>query len=299
MAAQKEKAPVKYYEVVDKAPSGFIMDGTENTPFQQQLMVPSIQWISSKGQACQKDNTGIKHYVEVQYLHGCDSIYPDEQLKRGYTAKRMMDKIPIENGFMNVVREGSTIGLYDYLEKVFFNLDNPDRPDTAAARYREVKLDKKAEELMDEDEFITKAKTLVYELRVNTGKNTEPYRYHSDRIDSICRLVGVWDETDQRKLILLLNKANSDPKGFLELVSKTEQTVITELSHALELKIIHFTENTAVFTEGAKVIYSVEGSKLKPDQKMEKLAYWLNTDAGTPSLTEIRAKLEIEKEKLS
>ena len=99
MAEKKVKAPVKYYEIVDKKPSGFIMDGTGGTPYQQELTSPSIQWVSAQGKMCEKDEEGIAHYVEIRYINGCDSIIPDEQLKRGFQPKRLMDKIPIENGF--------------------------------------------------------------------------------------------------------------------------------------------------------------------------------------------------------
>ena len=297
MSDKKVKAPVKYYEIVDRKPSGFIMDGTAGTPYQQELTSPSIQWISALGKMCVKDEKGIPHYEEIRYLNGCDSILPDEQTKRGFVAKRLMDKIPIENGFMNVVREGNTIGLYDYLEKSFWNFDNPDRPESADARYREVKMDKKAEELLDEDELNTQAKAIVYSLRRNTGNKKAPYQYDEDRIDAICRLVNVWDQSNETKLVKLLKEAIQNPKQFLQIVLKAEQTVITELSHALEMNVINFDGNTAQFSEGNKIIRSLGTGNMRPDIKIEKLASWLSTEEGNPILTEVRAKLELAKEK--
>jgi hypothetical protein len=299
MSEKKVKAPVKYYEIVDRKPSGFIMDGTGGTPYQQELTSPSIQWVSAQGKTCIKDKEGIKHYQEIRFINGCDSIIPAEQEKMGFTPKRLMDKIPMENGFMTVVREGSTIGMYDYLEKVFYNFDNPDRPDTADARYREVKMNKKAEALIDDDELITQAKSIVYSLRKNTGNPKAPYQYDEDRINSICRLVSVWDESNETKLVKLLKVAISSPKEFIEIVEKTEQTVITELSHALELNVIVFDGNTAQYGEGNKIIYNLGSGNFRPDIKIEKLASWLQTELGTPHLTEIRVKLEIAKEKLA
>lgn len=301
MASKKPKAPTKYYEIVDRKPSGFIMDGTGGTTFQQELTSPSIQWVSALGKTCvkQKDEDGreVNHYVEVRYINGCDSIIPDEQIKRGFVPKRLMDKIPIENGFMNVVRDGNTIGLYDYLEKSFWNEDNPDRPATADARYREVKMDKKAEVLLDEDELMTQAKSIVYSLRTNTGNPKAPYRYDNDRIDTICKLVNVWDESNETKLVKLIKVAIQSPKEFLEIVTKSEQTIITEISHALEMNVINFDGNTAQFSEGNKIIVSLGAGNMRQDVKMEKLGAWLGTDEGNPILTELRAKLELAKEK--
>ncbi len=297
----KEKAQVKYYEIVDRKPSGFIMDGTGGTPYQQELTSPSIQWVSALGKTCvkSKDEKGntVNHFVEIRFINGCDSIIPAEQKDRGFEPKRLSDKIPIENGFMTVVRDGNTIGLYDYLEKAFWNLDNPDRPDTADARYREVKMDQKAEALLDGEELVTQAKMIVFSLRRNTGNAKVPYQYDNERIDSICRLVNVWDQSNETKLVKLMKVAIENPKDFIDIVEKTEQTIITEISHALEMNVINFDGNTAQFTEGNKIIHALGAGNFKPDVKMEKLAAWLGTETGTPLLTELRAKLELAKEK--
>ncbi len=297
MADKKTKAPVKYYEIVDRKASGFIMDGTAGTPYQQELTSPSIQWISAVGKTCVKDNDGIPHYREIRYINGCDSIIPEEQEKMGFTVKRLMDKIPIENGFMTVERSGNTIGLYDYIEKVFYNLDNPDRPVTADARYREVKMNEKAQELLDDDEVITNAKAIVYSLRASTGDKKIPYRYDTDRIDAICKLVNVWDESPETKLVKLLKVAIQNPKDFLDIVTKTEQTIIIEISHSLEMGVINFEGNTAQYTEDKKILHPLGSGNMKADVKIEKLAAWLGTEEGTPSLTELRARLELAKEK--
>jgi hypothetical protein len=297
MAITKNKVPVKYYEVVDKANSGFIMDGTSGTQYQQQLTTPSVLWISSEAMSAVEEE-GVKKHIKIRYINRCDSIFPLEQEKMGFTPNRFEDKIAIENGFATVERQGSTIGLYDYLEKSFYNEDNPNRPSNVPARYREVKVDKKAETLLDEDELVTHAKSLVYELRRNTGDKKIPYQYNLDRIDSICRLVNVWDESPERKLILLLQKAIQQPKEFLEIVVKAEQTVITEISHAIELGVIIFNGNTAQYCEGDKVIKIVGDGKMKPDQKAEALASWLTTEQGNSQLTELRGRIELAKEKL-
>jgi hypothetical protein len=296
--AQKEKVPVKYYELVDKKNSGFIMNGTEGTPYQQELMGPSIQWISSTGRTCEIDEKGIKHYIDIRYISGCDSIYPEKQKERGFSPNRFEDKIPFENNFTTVVREGNGIAQYDYLEKAFWNQDNPDRPATATPRYREVKLDKKAEVLLDEDEMQTHAKMLIYELRQTTGDKKVPFKYNTDRINSICRLVNVWDETPERQLMLLLSKAMQNPKEFLEVVTRSEQTLITEVSHAIELKVIRFDGNTVQSVDENKIYVSLGNEKIKEKDKIEKFASWLATYEGTNSLTELRAKVELAKEKL-
>ncbi len=291
------KAPIKYYEIVDKKNSGFIMDGTLGTAYQQELTGPSIEWLPNSGKTAVIEN-GVKSFREIRYLAGCDIIDPKLQAERGFVPRKFEDKIGLENGFMTVAREGDAVGLYDYMEKSFYNLDNPDRPVTADARYREVKLDKKAEFLLDEDELQTQAKAIVYSLRISQDGKGQKYKYNTDKIDAICRLVNVWDETPERKLILLIQKALQSPKDFISLVAKSEQTVITEVSHALEMSILKIQGNTISYTDSNKNVHTVEGDKLKEDQKIELFANWLSTSEGTTSLTELRSKLELAKSKL-
>lgn len=300
--ATKSNTPTKYYEISDKSKSGFIMDGTEGTQYQQELNAPSVQWIDSRGKTAvrSKDEKGREtvHFVEIRYISGCDSIIPEEQDKRGFKPNRFEDKIPMQSGFMTVKREGNSIGLYDYLERVFYNLDANDRPNTASGRFREVKVAEKARNLLDYDEKVTQAKMVVYELRESTGNKEKPYRYNIDRINALCRLVGVWDEEPETRLVKLLGIATNDAENFLNIVEKAEQTIMIEISHALELKVISFEGNNVKFVETGRNIYNLGDEKIKSeDLKIEKLTDFLGTEEGNPALTEMRAKLEIAKEK--
>jgi hypothetical protein len=291
------KAPVKYYEIAERKSSGFIMDGTRNTTYQQELSAPSIRWIPARGKmsVVSKDAKGreVKSFKEIRYIAGCDTIDPEEQKAKGLEPSKLDDKIMMENGFMTVVREGSTIGLYDYLESVFYNLDNPNRSKDATVIYREVKLDKKAVALVDEDESVTLAKSVVYKLRKNTGDKKEPYQYDTEKIDALCKLVNVWDETPERKLVMLLSKANSNPKQFLEIVENAEQTVILDITNAIELNVLRVDGNNIVMVDENKIVLSLGAEKYSERQKLEALANFLATGAGNSSLTEIRAKTEV------
>lgn len=298
MAQKKSDTPVKYYEVVEKKGSGFILDGTKGTPMQQELNCPEVTWIPSSGKTSFVNEQGQKEFKDIRYVSGCSFLDPEDQKKRGFLPHKMNDKIPMEKGFMAVERSGNTVSLFDYLEKSFYNLDNPDRPQTATAIYREIKMDQKAEKLLDEDEIQTRAKLIVYELRLATGNEKSPYKYNTDRIDAICRMLNVWDETPERQLLLLMNKAMTNPKEFVNIVERTEQTIITEVSHALEMNIIKFDGNVAQYIDENEIILSLGNDKMKPDVKIEKLASWLSTEQGNASLTKLRAKLEEAKQKL-
>src|SRR5258706_11131699 len=96
----------------------------------------------------------------------------------------------MENGFDTIFREGGTISTYDYLKAATYFLNNPLRPRTATALYKEIKINERAVTLIDDDELQTAAKVKVYALRINTGEKGK-YKYDADKISSYCRLLNI------------------------------------------------------------------------------------------------------------
>ena len=291
----KDGVPVIYLELVNQGSAGFIQDGTKGKPYQQGLHAPTIEWIPETGVAVELID-GIKQHKRMRHIKGCNTLDPVEQEKTGWKPNRLNDKIPFDNAFATIRREGSTIATYDYLTKATYFADNPLRPTSATKLYREIKIDERAEKLVDDDELLTVAKSKVYSLRLNTGKD-KPYKYDEDKINSYCQLLNVWDETPERKLILLLSKATQNPNEFLQTIVKAEQTVITEVTHALQLGVIMFEKNTAQYTKESKIITNVGTGNMSEVKKIEALANYLQTPEGNNELTELRTNLEVEKER--
>ena len=94
----------------------------------------------------------------------------------------------------------------------------------------------------------------------------------------------------------MLNKAITAPKQFLEIIVKAEQTVIVDVSHALQLGVIMFDGNVAQYSKESKIIRSLGKGNMSSDKKIEALATYLQTEEGNNDLTELRAKVEVEKE---
>lgn len=293
----RKKAPVLYLELVDQGRSGMIKDGTANTRYEQELRTPTISWIPTEGiEPFIDKEDGLLKFKPVRHIAGCDTRDIQEQNKRGIVPNKMNDKIPFKMGFATVTGEGSTLSVYDYLKNVTFNEDNPLRPETATAMFREVKVDERAVQLLSNDELVTKAKSKVYALRDNTG-GKDLYTYDDAKIDSYCRLLGLWDETSERRLVLLLHKASTEPKAFLDLVVTSENTLVTEITQAMDLGVIMFEGNTAQYTKESKVIIALGGKgNTKIDKKVEALSSYLQSPEGNAALTELRAKVEVEKE---
>lgn len=298
------KAPVLFLELVDQRPSGFVLDGTNNTPFYQELHAPNISWIPADGfmSEMKKEKVNgkeveIRHNKRIRYIKNENDIDFASQEKRGIKPAPHEDKIPFEKGYATIVGEGSTIGLYNYLSVVFYNAGAPNRPDTATPIFRVLDLNKKAEEFNESDIEMADAIKLAGELYTSTGKKDNPYIYDEDRIDAIARILNVIGETPTIKLRAIIVTAKNRPRWFLDNVVKFEQIIFTEVSHALQLDVIEFDGNTAQYKGGAKIIKSLGTEKLSQTDKVEKLASYLKTNDGTRALTELRAAIEFAKEK--
>jgi|SRR5690348_6499945 len=294
MSQKKEQVPELIIELCETGESGFYLDGTAGTPFAQQRRSPEMKWIPTQGKEAYKDENGILRFREIRHIKGCETIYPEEQDKRGIKPNRFEDKIPMEGGFARILREGDTIGTYDFLEKATFYADNPFRPDTATKIYKRVKVREQAEDYVNEDELLTVAKSKVYSLRTNVGGEKTKYKYDESKIDTYCRLLDIVEEYPETRIVALLSKASANPKQFLDIIVKAENTVLTEVSHALKLNVIVFDGNTAQFAEGQKVITVVGNTKMNNDKKIEALASFLQTQEGAGSLTEMRARTEVK-----
>ena len=291
------KAPIMYLELMEKRNSGFVKNGTDGTAFHEELNCPNIRWIPNSGfKAIEEDHNGVKTVVfkEIRWIKHCSIIDKDEQDRRNIKPNRIEDKIPFEKGFATIAREGSTISLYDYLKDVFYSKDSENRPERADAIYRVMQLDKQAEEIDERDIEMADAIKLVASLRTQVGKD-KSYKYNEERLNAMCTLCAVHADSTATKFHALMSLAKARSKWFVDLVVKFEQTILTEVTHAVELEIVRFDGNTALYKDGEKVIKNLGTGNLAKDTKIEKLSDFLKTTEGNVHLTELRAKIEVAK----
>lgn len=291
-----EKFETIFLELVEKRNSGFVKQGTEGTPFHEELNCPNIRWIPNSGfRAVEEEQNGkqVTVYKEIRWIKNCNTIEKDEQERRGIKSQPFEDKIPFEKGFATVVRNGSTISLFDYLKDVFYNENSKNRPETADAIYRVMEIDKKAEEIDESDIEMADAIKLVASLRTQTSKQDKTYKYNEERLNSICELCAVYADSTATKFHALMSLAKARSKWFLDLVVRFEQTILTEVTHAVELEIIRFDGNTVL--DGDKVLKNLGTGNLSRDTKIERFSDFLKTNEGNPILTELRVKIEVAK----
>lgn len=296
----REKAPIIFIELCDKRPSGFIMDGTHGTKHEVELDAPTALFIPNTGLrlAKGKNDKGEEElfFEEIRFIKNQREISVPRQKQLGIEPRRssLEDKIIMEKGGMSVSREGSYIGLYDYLIQAFYSEQAEGRPANLQPIYRIVEIDEEADEINEYDILVADAIQFVRQFYQKVGKNE--YKYNEDKINSLCQLFSVFAETNSQKVVALNGLAKLNPKDFLERAVKFEQTTITEISHGLEMGVIQINKGVFEYVAKEKII-RVVGEKIKREKQIELLSDWFRTVEGNEAYTEFRAELEAAKEK--
>lgn len=300
------KLPTLYLELTDQRPSGFFRENTQGTTNELQLTAPEVRWIPASGFMKENIEETINGKtvitptnVEIRYIQHSNIINRAAQDKANIKTNAREDKILFEKGHAIVVREGSSIGLYDYLSKVFYNENAPDRPDTANVIFKAVDLNKDVNLLLEDDEYMERALAITNSLKIKTGLKDTPFKFNEDRIEAFAKIFNVQGaETIEKKVFAITLLAKRNPQSFLKIAENFEQAIATEVSHAIQLGVIVFDKNTAFIKDKdeSKVVKDLGGGNMSNEKKAEKLSDFLKTDEGSQSLTEIRIKVAFAKD---
>lgn len=291
-----EKQEVLQLELVDKRNSNFFLDGTDHNPIF--LNAPDMCWIPNQAFRAKEvvDANGKKKIVheKIRYIENDTSIVVEDQEARKVIFDKKQNKIQFEKSYISIPKTPENETLCEYLLTAFWNKSAPHRPAGATALYDVIKIVEKAEKLNDDDEKSTKAKYVLFGLRKKEG---DGYVYDEAKLNAYCNLLNVYGDNEPSvQFRTLLTIASNDPERFLSLVSVFDNTVKTEVQHAFEMKIISFDDGVAAFSDGNKIIKPLTTEKTNKD-KITAVADFLNTPEGTHLLTELRARVEAEKNK--
>lgn len=289
-AAADKKVPTLFIELCDQRDSGWVLDGTGGTKNEQRLTSPSAEFIPNRGFRFVKDEaTGEFYNEEIRYIKGQREISVVKQKAMGIqpTKMRLEDKIMIKGGNFSVERKGAYIGLYEYLTQVFYEEKAPGRPDGVRPLYR-IKEIGKVEEV-NNDRKLAAADAIQYigTLQRRKGKG---YEYDEPKINTLCNVFLVFSETYSGKISGLIAHAENDPIAFMDKALRFEQTIVTNVSHALELNLIRFDGNTAAYCNKEKVIADLGRGNISLDKKIKKLSDLF----GTPEYKEIYEEFQVE-----
>lgn len=291
---KREKAPVMFVELYDMRDSGFVRDGTEGTKHEQKLTSSSKFIVPTSSYKAYRDKDGVLRHQPIQWISGCDEILVTKQRELGLEKNLKKDKIIIEHGYESIAREGKDIGYYDYMMECFYNFSNPNRSEGATPLFKVVDLTKIEEEINERDMLENEAVGMVYTLQVKKGGE---YIYQEERINALCELFNVTAERMPSKITALAGMAKLYSKDFLDKIAKFEQASGSLVTHALQLNVIKFEGNTAIYIAKDKIIKDFGVGTMKKDEKIEALATFLRTKDGHEANLELNAEVEVAKEK--
>lgn len=285
----KDKVASLFIQPFDCRDSGFVRDETSGTPYEDRLDRPSKLIIPNEGYMYDTDG---KTLIPIRYIAGCPHIEVQKQKELGIEPhKGVTDKIVIEKT-MRVYEDGADVGKYRYLKNSLYRSDLEKRGN-ATPLYTVVDTNKAEEEAVLMEEMENEAAGLVYSLQSRKGSE---FVYQEERIDSWCEFFAVFGESYSQKIRALVTKARSNPKDFLERIKVLEQTAATYVSHALQLNVIKFEGDSAVYMTKNKIIKNILGlGKMKPDEKIESLAQYLLSNEGKAAYEELKTEVEVAK----
>lgn len=288
-----KKFPTIFIELTDRRGSGFILEGTRGTKHEYELDAPTARFIPNTGFRMSKDKSSFE---EIRYIKNNPVISVQEQIAKGIKPNRaaIEDKIIIKGGKFSVTRDQKHAGLFDYLMDVFYNGSNPDRVDSADKIFTVIDVNKMAEQINERAILEADAIQFIGTLYEKVGD--KKYRYNEEKIDALCQFFIVFADDYPGRIQGLIAHAKSNPDAFLQKATKFEQKTITEVSHALELNVIKFDGNTAMYVAKDKVVASLGAGNFGQDKKIERLADILKNVENKSTYEEFQLELEIAQE---
>lgn len=299
----KEKVPSMYIEVLERGDSGYVRDDTVGTPHEERIDCPGVIFIPNTGNMSEEiigaggKGTGTFRNVRIRYIKNCPLIKVEEQKAAGWDKHPIPsnDVIQVSKGKTIVKREGDT-ALYDYLENVFYNESAPNRPRSAKAIFKVIKLEEKTETLNEKDFVQADAVNFVQSLVNKVGNKS--YKYNEAKIDNVLTALNLFGgETYPEKVNVLTHAAKQSPYEFLNIVTKLEQVTITEVTHAIELNVIRFEGSSVEYCDSKKVLATISSDFKSQDKKINAVADLLKTPEYAQAYQELKAAMEIAREK--
>lgn len=302
MSNQKSQVPVMYLETLQRQDSGYVRDDTAGTAYEEKIDTAGITFIPNIGSMREQvldvneKPTGGWMDVPIRYIKNCPYIRVDEQKKYGFEPHKIpsYDAISLKKG--KAIVENSGDKLYEYLKNVNYNLSNPNRSPKAKPLFKVVEIEKKVNDSNELDFVRARAVIYVESLVLKTGNS---YKYKEDKIDSILTLIGVHGgDNYSEKINSLTHAAKNNPVVFLQMVTKADDILTVEVTHALEANVITFKGNTVEGVEDKKVYANLGTEKMSHDRKITVLAELLRTPEYASAYQDIKTKTELAQEKM-
>lgn len=210
---------------------------------------------------------------EIRYLAACDSIYLEEQLKRGFPRDYKLqttDHIFMSNGLL-VVFPHTEKNKYDYLEKCNFNGSNPSRKKHRKALFMLDDADKKNKYVLDNDRILTKAKSIIYQIEEDEAK-----------LRNVASQLTLDMNAEPQALIMQLKTiAEKSPQLIIDAYGNNSGDASALVWDAVEQNVISFNGFGWRWSESdEKISVPNMSGRQTEDKARKKLVDFLTSEAG-------------------
>ena len=103
-------------------------------------------------------------------------------------------------------------------------------------------------------------------------------------------------ESPAEKIAVLTQAAEENPELFIQLITKTDETLVTEINHAIQLNVIQFVGNSVQGVADNKIFATLPDDLKSMDKKIMAFSELLKTPEFASIYQELKIKIEIEEE---
>jgi hypothetical protein len=301
-------------ELVAQQDSGWIKDGTQGKPYEEQLRAPGRFRLPSTGHRAvfQLDENGNRlkdkngNFIrigteEIQYIEGQEELSVNRQREMGLLRPGTgiphhgPTEIIINKGYRSVCNDYLEKTLFQYLTEVFWCENAEGRSPKATPFYR---IQKQGELKEEEFEIMFAEKDAVGYCQELVNKVGGQYLYKEEKINGLCALFNIDSKLPAEvKLRAILRIAKNDPVTFLDKAKKAEEKTVSDVRHAVEMGLIRFNNGLVEDPDNKRVYYNLGNDALTKDKKITQFAEWLTTLDGKSVHLELREKINLAKEK--
>lgn len=297
MSKETTGPEVMVIELTDRRESSWVLEGTENTGQPVRLSAPADKTIKATSAVRVPNKTGGGYTLrKIRYIQGCDTIFFDEQEKRGFKPNPAVDKsdLTIKNGKRFIIRNGGDIALFDYFRNYEGNASNDNRPASAVAVYEEIKASVSAEKNISTFDDEMEAKDYLRELKISD--KVKGVTYKEREIDFLINLFGLpFMDSYAEKFEALIGIATKAPTLFNESIANTKAGMISEVNQGRQLGVISFDASKAMLNNGNKILLLFKETKV--DDQINELAVHFLSSKGEQDYKQFYIELDAAKKR--
>lgn len=276
--------------------AGFVREDTINTPNPIRIIHPKTRVIMNTSVIRQESELtpGTFVNVPIRHIYGQEVILQSQQEKENMQTS-VRDKIVMINGFLTVMNDGATVGLYKFMLANAQNVSNENRVTNGGSItpvYRQVKAEQNAGNQIHAEFKQNEAIQYISKL----VKQTEDgFEYDEDGIDILCGTHGIHADGPGQKINALIAFAKTDPDAFLAEAKTSEQKMFIEIKHALALKVISM-EGAVIAYADNSLVKKLSNAQNTDEKKVNALAAFFSKVENREAYELFQQKLAAAKE---